>query len=183
MAEENTETTTEPVKTPVEQNKPAEPETQTQVKTFTQEEVNALNAKTRKKERGAFLKELGYNSEEEFKEAQEKKKNDMGLQEKLALTAKEKAELAEKYTKAEAKLAALDLDIDKSKVDRVIKLAGTYDGDDINEKIKAVLADFPEFVKKEGVTPKPAFGAKVGPDTGGKTAKEIGLEIARKSMK
>ena len=136
-------------KEPVTPKEPAEPP-----KTFTQEEVNAINVKTKNK----FYKDLGFKDEEAYKEDLATKQANMGAVEKLAAAELANSETLTRAEVAEAKVAVLELGVPKNKADRVIKLAKTYDGENMADKVAAVLKEYPEF-KAAGV---PAFGNGTG---------------------
>ena len=122
-------------------------------KTFTQEEVNALNAKTKLSERQALLKELGVEDTKDVKAALKKLKEQEDAKkteaEKLqeAIKAEQtKATTAEqRATIAEAQLEAIKLGVQADKAGKFVKLAMTYDGETITDKLNAVLVDFPDF--------------------------------------
>ena len=122
-------------------------------KTFTQDEVNALNAKTKEAERKALLKELGVEDTKSVKDALKRIKEQEEAQktetEKLqdAIKAEqEKVSTAEqRATIAEAQLEAIKSGVPAEKADKLVKLALTYDGETIADKIKAALEQFPEF--------------------------------------
>lgn len=138
------------------EDKPEEkPEEKKDVKTFTQEEVNAINAKTKNK----YLKELGFDSEEAYKKHLEDLQKNKPLEEKLKGEETAKQEALSRAEKAEAKLSAINAGVPSSKADKVVKLAQTYEGDDIDAKIKAVLEDFPEL---KGVSTPDKFGNPIG---------------------
>jgi len=139
--------------TPPVANQPAPEPTPEPPKTFTQEEVNALNAKTKTAERMALLKELGIEDAKDAKEALKKYKEQEDAKktesEKLqeALKAEQtKATTAEqRATIAEAQLEAVKLGVPADKASKLVKLAMTYDGETVSDKINAVLKEFPEF--------------------------------------
>lgn len=140
-------------KEPIEETKPEEKP----AKTFTQEEVNALNAKAKNK----FLKELGFEDMESYKKHLADVEAKKPLEEKLRGEEAAKTEALTRAEKAEAKLAAIEAGVSSKKADRVVKLAQTYEGDDITAKIKAVLEDFPEL-KGDPSAPKDKFGNPIG---------------------
>jgi hypothetical protein len=131
-----------------------EPDVAKDEKTFTQEEVNAINIKTKNK----FYKDLGFKDEEAYKEDLATKQANMGAVEKLAAAELANSETLTRAEVAEAKVAVLELGVPKNKADRVIKLAKTYDGENMADKVAAVLKEYPEF-KAAGV---PAFGNGTG---------------------
>ena len=155
-------------KEPEPPKEPAEPP-----KTFTQEEVNAINVKTKNK----FYKDLGFKDEEAYKEDLATKQANMGAVEKLAAAELANSETLTRAEVAEAKVAVLELGVPKNKADRVIKLAKTYDGETMADKVAAVLKEYPEF-KAAGV---PAFGTPPGPGNP-KTKAQINEEEFRKGV-
>lgn len=64
---------------------------------------------------------------------------------------KELAELQAKAELAETKAEALALGVDPSRIDRVVKIVQGYDGETVSDKVKAFIAENPEFVKKAGI--------------------------------
>ena len=70
----------------------------------------------------------------------------------------------EKADAAEAKVEAIAKGVPADKAAKVVKLAmsGDYEGDSIADKIGKVLAEFPEFIAKQG-------GADFGGQTNGQT--------------
>lgn len=147
----------EPVEEEGEKGKEENKQEEKPVKTFTQEEVNALNAKAKNK----FLKELGFENIEAYKKHLADVEAKKPLEEKLKGVEAAKAEALTRAEKAEAKLAAIEAGVSSKKADKVVKLAQTYEGDDIAAKIKAVLEDFPEL-KGDPSAPKDKFGNPVG---------------------
>jgi hypothetical protein len=146
-------------------------------KTFTQEELNAVAAKTKNKARLAVLKELGYDSEEAYQKAKEEKEKKKPLEEKLKTKESEASEALSRAEKAEAQLEALKMDIPSGKVERAVKLARTYEGDTMKEKLEAMLKDYPEF-KTAGFQ---KFGNKSG-GSKGKTEAQIIEEQFKSGM-
>jgi len=142
-------------------------------KKFTQAELNAINAKTKTK----FLKELGFDSEEDYKKHLSDLEAKKPLEEKLKTLETKQNEALSRAEKAEARLSVLELGVPKEKVDRVVKLAQTYDGETIDAKIEAVLKDFPEF-KTAGVKP---FGNAID-GKAGKTKEQIEADQFRKGV-
>ena len=153
--EEEKETETETKKTP-----PVDPP----AKSFSQEEVNAINAKTKDK----FLKSLGFESEEAYKTHLADKEAKKPLEEKLKAQETSANENLSRAETAEAKLKAIELGVPSAKLAKVIKLAKTYDGDTIDVKIAEALKEFPEF-KTNTVPP---FGNPPSGDKGGDSQEE-----------
>ena len=147
-------------------------------KTYTDEEVNAISAKAKTSERIALLKELGIEDAKDAKEALKKYKEQEDAKkteaEKLqeAIKAEQtKATTAEqRATIAEAQLEAVKLGVPADKAQKMVKLAMTYDGETVTDKLNAVLKDFPEF---KGGSTLDKFGNKV---TNTPTNKETDLE-------
>lgn len=132
-------------------------------KTFTQEQVNAINAKTKDK----FLKSLGFESEDAYKKHLADEEAKKPLEEKLKGLETSNNEALSRAETAEAKLKALELGVPTKKLAKVIKLAQTYDGETMDAKIAEVLKEFPEF-KTTGVPP---FGNELG-DKGGESKED-----------
>jgi galactitol-specific phosphotransferase system IIB component len=110
-------------------------------KTFSQEDVNNLIAK-------------------ESKNAVEKILKDLGVQDaKSAKTEAAKTEAEAKANAAEAKFAAIAAGVPVDKADKVVKLAMAYDGETIQDKISAVLAEIPEL-KGQPQAQAPSLGGK-----------------------
>jgi hypothetical protein len=77
------------------------------------------------------------------------------------LLTKEKQEVLTKAELSESKVIAIAKGVNSEKVDKFIKVAQSYDGENMQEKINAALIDFPEFL----TTKAPA-------NIGGQTAKQ-----------
>lgn len=132
----------------------ATPEVQ-EVAKYTDKQLNDLiaknSAKAAEKARAELLGSIGVNDESEIEALKKAREAQMTEAEKL------KAELdALKSADAEAKKAAdairaenaaLKKGVPADKVDRVVKLSAGYDGDSVDERVAAVLEEFPEFVK------------------------------------
>ena len=138
-------------------------------KTFTQDEVNALNAKTKQSERVALLKELGVEDTKSVKEALKKLKEQDDASKSEAEKLKEAVEAEkgktttaeQRATIAEAQLEAIKSGVPSDRADKLVKLAMSYDGDEIKGKIEAALKDFPEF---KGGAQLDKFGNKIKND-------------------
>lgn len=161
MADENTPVTPAPVTPAPASVAPVEPP-----KTYTQDELQGIVAR---KEAGAIekvLKDLGIPSMDDAKKNltalkawQDSQKTEA---EKAAATAKD---ATDKLTAAESRALAAEMKadglaagIDPKKIDRAVKIIGTYDGDTSAKKVEAFLAENPEF--KASATPA-EFGGKV----------------------
>jgi len=163
MAEEATKV--EEAATPVEETKVVEPVT---AKTFSQDDVNNLIAKESKKATEKLLKELGIEDTtnakaalKAYKDAEEAKKTESEKLQEAIKAEQTKATTAEqRATLAEAKLEAIQSGVPKEKAEQVVKLAMTYDGETVKDKISAMLKDYPWIINPE----KPVldkFGAPV----------------------
>ena len=131
---------------------------------YTDKQVNDLIAKNSGKELKKTLDAYGLKSPEEIAELVKLKQSQMSDAEKTAariaeLEASHKS-AQEKADAAEAKVEAIAKGVPADKAAKVVKLAmsGDYEGDSIADKIGKVLAEFPEFIAKQG-----------GADFGGKT--------------
>jgi len=157
MSEEQTQTEQTTVQAPVEQVQPEQPK-------YTDKQLNDLIAKNSGKELKKTLEAYGLKSPEEIAELVKLKQSQMSDAEKTAariaeLEASYKS-AQEKADAAEAKVDAIAKGVPADKAAKVVKLAmsGDYEGDSIADKIGKVLAEFPEFIAKQG-----------GADFGGKT--------------
>ena len=133
-------------------------------KKYDDDEVNAILARNKEKyaKEGvtSILSTLGFDSADALKDfvAKQKGKEIAGLSQEEKIKAEfeefkakveaEKNETVKKLTLAETKAAILASGIPADKADKVMKLAAGYDGDSPEEKVKAVLADFPELISK-----------------------------------
>lgn len=155
-------------------------------KTFTQEEVTGLVTKESRKAVEKVLKDLGVedvkNAKEglaKFRELQDKDKTEL---EKAIEQAKAfENQLTEKDSEVNSYKTQLELvksGVPSDKLERYTKLLKTYDGDSMEDNIKALLEEFPVVVEE---TPKPNIGGKTA-GSGGATTKEQLLAIARKNM-
>lgn len=162
-----TETTTEPA--PVAE----EPR-------FTQKQLNDLIAKEAGTRQTALLTKMGFKTMEEAEAFNKSRQESMTQAEKdkLKLAEQEAAAAtnAKERDEARAEVAALKAGVPADKVSKVVKLAAGYDGDTMEEKINAMLVDFPDIVKK-GTAP-----GNVGIQTGqqGVSDEERLLTLARK---
>jgi len=152
-------------------------------KTFTQAEVNALNAKTKTSERIALLKELGIEDAKDakdalkkYKEAEDAKKTESEKLQEAIKAEQTKATTAEqRATIAEAQLEAVKLGVPADKAQKMVKLAMTYDGETVSDKLNAVLKDFPEF---KGGSTLDKFGNAIK-NEGDKTLDKVAEEFAK----
>jgi hypothetical protein len=141
---------------------------------YTNKQLNDLVAKNSAKEAAKILKDAGLESTGDLKKDVEAFK--AWKQSTMTETDRLKAQLAEREgADTEAKKAAdairaeniaLKKGVPGDKVDRVVKLSVGYEGDTVEERVAAVLAEFPEFargpVKDIGA---PAHGQGVDDDT------------------
>jgi hypothetical protein len=148
--EKNGEADTEDTKADDPLNKPSN---------LTHKQVNKLLLNETGKEVKKLLAEAGFDPSGDIKAdlAKLKTLRDSQLTEEQKRAEREK-EIEGKMTTAQreasearAEVAALKLGVPADKAERVRKLAlaGDYEGASEAEKVAAVLADFPEFVKKE----------------------------------
>lgn len=131
---------------------------------YTDKQLNDLIAKNSGKELKKTLDAYGLKSAEEIAELVKLKQSQMSESEKSAARIAE-LESAHKTAQdradaADAKVEAISKGVPADKAAKVVKLAmsGDYEGDSIADKIGKVLAEFPEFIAKQG-----------GADFGGKT--------------
>ncbi len=159
---------------------------------FTQEQVNDLVAKSTAREIEKLAKELGVADVKGLKDAAKKLKEYQDSQkteaeknaEALKTLTGEKETLATENATLKAQLAALSQGVAVEQVAKVVKLAGTYEGESIDDKIKAVLKDFPNFATGTATTPATrklvAFGGPSGGAPG--DANAAALAAARAAM-
>lgn len=126
-----------------------------EVAKYTDKQLNDLiaknAAKAAEKARAELLGSIGVKDASEIEALKKAREAQMTEAEKL------KAELdALKGAEAESKKAAdavkaenaaLKKGVPADKVDRVVKLSAGYEGDTAEERVAAVLADFPEFAR------------------------------------
>lgn len=131
---------------------------------YTDKQLNDLIAKNSGKELKKTLEAYGLKSPEEIAELVKLKQSQMSESEKNAARIAE-LESAHKTAQdradaADAKVEAIAKGVPADKAAKVVKLAmsGDYEGDSVADKIGKVLAEFPEFIAKQG-----------GSDFGGKT--------------
>jgi predicted nucleic acid-binding Zn-ribbon protein len=145
------------------------PEPQEEPK-FTQKQLNDLIAKNKSDTQAKLLKQMGVESFDDVKEGLKQLK-EMQLQgkskaEQLEIQNKEMAqkleELSNGKNSAESKLAAIMKGVDPKKLDRALKLANAYEGETAEEKIEAMLEEFPELKKgQQAEGPKINIGGSV----------------------
>lgn len=126
-----------------------------EVAKYTDKQLNDLiaknAAKATEKARAELLGSIGVKDASEIEALKKAREAQMTEAERL------KAELdALKGADAEGKKAAdairaenaaLKKGVPADKVDRVVRLSAGYDGDSVDERVAAVLAEFPEFIK------------------------------------
>ena len=132
----------------------ATPEVQ-EVAKYTDKQLNDLiaknAAKAAEKARAELLGSIGVKDESEIEALKKAREAQMTEAEKLRAEldalkgADEEAKKAADAIRAEN--AALKKGVPADKVDRVVKLSAGYDGDSVDERVAAVLAEFPEFIK------------------------------------
>jgi len=140
---------------------------------YTDKQVNDI-VKARSDEKvSKLLKELGLENEGTLKEKIQKLKEYEDSQktetEKLTEAQKEAIKKADE-ARAEADAmraenAALKSGVDPAKVDKFVKIAMSYDGATVAEKVTAALAEFPEF--KSSTAPAGAFSTGSKSQTSG----------------
>lgn len=154
-----------------------------EVKTFTQDEVNQLIGGAKTKAQEKILKDLGIDNIDNVKDAlkrlKEKQEAEMTEVERHK---KQNEELTKKLTEienakntAETKSLMLMKGIDKDKIERALKLANTFDGETIDQKIDMMLKEYPEFIKSTVQIPN------IGAPTTGQSVSE--LDKARIEMR
>lgn len=151
---------------------------------YTDKQLNDLIAKESAKRsegaRTALLKEYGIESPEALAELKKLRDEKMTESEKTAAAFKAKDD-AVLTAKAEADAARAEVEAFKAGVSaanlaKVIKLAGTYEGATMAEKIAAVLADFPMMGKANAA---PAGGGSLGVETKHEELSEVEAMLAK----
>lgn len=132
----------------------ATPEVQ-EVAKYTDKQLNDLiaknSAKAAEKARAELLGSIGVKDESEIEALKKAREAQMTEAEKLRAeldalkSADEEAKKAADAIRAEN--AALKKGVPADKVDRVVKLSAGYEGDTVDERVAAVLEEFPEFIK------------------------------------
>ena len=184
MAEE-TQTTTVPA-TPAQGTQATPPVTEpAEQPKYTDKQLNDLIAKEsgkrQEKATADLLAKMGFKSIEEVEAFNKTRQESMTQAEKDKLKIAEQeaaaATNAKERDEAKAEVAALKAGVPADKVAKVVKLAAGYDGDTMDAKITALLADFPDFVKAQAGAPQNA-GRVTGQQ--GVSDEERLLAIARK---
>lgn len=169
---------TEPVKTDAEPKQDPKPEK------YTDEWVNNLVAGKSKeaaeKARREIYKELGVKDADELKKLREMKEAQMTAEERMKAELEESNKASDEIKKEaegiRAENEALKKGVPGDKVERVKKLvlSGVYEGETVAEKVAAVLAEFPEYVK--------SVPGDIGAKTGNQSVSEESrlLDLARK---
>lgn len=139
-------------------------------KTYTDAELSGIIARKQSEQVDKLLKDLGIESQGSLKdrisalkkyEDAHKSEMDKAVEGK---TAAERAaqEAIARAEKAEAKAEALIAGVDPGKMDRFMRLALTYDGETVQDKVAAAIKENPEFkMQGTGAGPAPALGGKV----------------------
>ena len=141
---------------------PAAPATETEptletpeVAKYTDKQLNDLiaknSAKAAEKARAELLGSIGVKDASEIEALKKARESQMTEAEKLkaeldALKAAD-SESKKAADAVKAENAALKKGVPADKVDRVVKLSAGYEGDTVEERVAAVLADFPEFAR------------------------------------
>jgi hypothetical protein len=149
------------------------------VKTFSQDDVNRMIGEAKKTGMTKVLKDLGIDSIEsakdgltKFREWQESQKSESEkINSKLTEYEKELIEKNKQVEELNAKFTALNKGVNIDKVDKVIKLISAYEGDQLEDKIDAILTEFPDY-KKNNV---PSF-------VGGQTASQSTNQLDNAKM-
>lgn len=166
---------------------PATPPAQEQEQPkYTDKQVNDLIAreagKRQEKATADLLAKMGFKSLEDVEAFNKTRQESMSQAEKDRLAIQEKETAAQTAARerdeARAEVAALKAGVPADKVAKVVKLAAGYDGDTMDEKITALLADFPDFVKGQAA-PAPQNAGRVTGQQGVSDEERL-LAIARK---
>lgn len=146
-------------------NPPADPPAK---KEMTQAEIDTLIAGAKREGGEKLWKKHGFESEKAFDdfltaskaEADAKKSETQKEKDAREAAEKREQEALARADKAEAKAEALANGVPADKADRFIKLAMTYDGDTVQAKVKAALAENPEF-KGQATPPIPSQNTRI----------------------
>lgn len=184
MAEEN-QTTTVPPATPAQGTATPPATEQAEQPKYTDKQLNDLIAKEsgkrQEKATADLLAKMGFKSIEEVEAFNKTRQESMTQAEKdklkIAETETAARTAARERDEAKAEVAALKAGVPADKVAKVVKLAAGYDGDTMDAKITALLADFPDFIKAQAGAPQNA-GRVTGQQ--GVSDEERLLAIARK---
>jgi hypothetical protein len=182
MAEENGQATEQ---TTMESQSTEQKQEQKAEAKYTDAQLNDLIAKEaskrEKKAQRDLMERLGVKTPEELDALKKLREEKMTDSEKAAAALKEKED-AITAARAEAESAraeaeALKRGVAPERVERLVKIAGTYDGASIAEKLDAALKDFPEFTGK-------SQPANLGKETSHETQSEEEklLALARKQV-
>jgi len=126
-----------------------------EVAKYTDKQLNDLiaknSAKAAEKARAELLGAIGVKDASEIEALKKARESQMTEVEKLkaeldALKAAD-SESKKAADAVKAENAALKKGVPADKVDRVVKLSAGYEGDTVEERVAAVLADFPEFAR------------------------------------
>jgi hypothetical protein len=185
MPEENVPSVTPPATPAPGATPPATDQALEQPK-YTDKQLNDLIAKEagkrQEKATADLLAKMGFKSIEEVEAFNKSRQESMTQAEKdkLKLAEQEAAAAtnAKERDEARAEVAALKAGVPADKVAKVVKLAAGYDGDTMEAKITALLADFPDFVK--GATGQAPRNAGLVTGQQGVSDEERLLAIARK---
>lgn len=149
MAEEAVTTEAKATETKAAESTDATTETKPEPK-YTDKDLNDKIAAGSARAQKELLKKYGLESEEALAELKKLRDEKMTEAERSAAALKEKEDaiLAAKAEAedARAEAEALKKLVPPEKVARLVKIAKTYEGDTMADKIAAAIADFPEFV-------------------------------------
>jgi len=151
---------------------------------YTDKQLNDLIAREATKReaaaKSAMMKELGVDTPEDLAALKKLREEKMTESERSAasLKAKDDAVIAAKAEAdaARAEVEALKAGISAENLTKAIKLAGTYDGATMAEKIAAVVADFPMLKGKPGAS---ARGGALGVETRHEELSEVEAMLAK----
>ena len=185
MADETATNSTEQQATTTEAQGTATQATAEQPK-YTDKQLNDLIAKEsgkrQEKATADLLAKMGFKSIEDVESFQKTRQESMTQAEKdklkIAETETAAQTAARERDEAKAEVAALKAGVPADKVAKVVKLAAGYDGDTMDAKITALLADFPDFIKQATGQAAQNVGRVTGQQ--GVSDEERLLAIARK---
>ena len=117
-------------------------------KTYSEEDLNGIIARKTKEAKTKALEEAGI-TPEEIKSWKEEKEASKTATQKMedALKAEKTGRTTDQQERdlAKAELTAIKAGCDPKRSDKLVKLAMTYEGETISEKVASALKDFPTF--------------------------------------
>jgi hypothetical protein len=153
---------------------------------YTDAQLNDLIAKEASKReakaRTELMEKLGVKTPEELDALKKLREEKMTESEKAAAAIKEKddalVKAKEEADNARAEAEAMKRGVPADRLARFVKMARTFDGETMAEKIEAAIKEFPEFAAKS------ATGGNVGKETSHETQSEEEklLALARKQV-